>query len=121
MEGNNSNATSLGGPNRLRSYPISRFYDKYSFFAGLEYRTYYLESSTPFDYFFEKGVFEAVLSAFFYEIGQVSSTNNSALYSNFKYSTGIGLRLVFSSVVLRADYATGKEGQETTVFIGYGF
>ena len=26
-EGNNSNATSLGGPNRLRSYPISRFYD----------------------------------------------------------------------------------------------
>ena len=121
LEGNNSNATSLGGPNRLRSYPISRFYDKYSFFAGLEYRTYYLESSTPFDYFFEKGVFEAVQSAVFYEIGQVSPTNNSALYSNFKYSTGIGLRLVFSSVVIRADYATGKEGQETTVFIGYGF
>jgi len=121
LEGNNSNATSLGGPNRLRSYPISRFYDKYSFFAGLEYRTYYLESSTPFNYFFEKGVFEAIQSAIFYEVGQVSPTNNSALYTNFKYSTGIGLRLVFSSVVLRADYATGKEGQETTVFIGYGF
>ena len=120
-EGNNSNATSLGGPNRLRSYPISRFYDTYSLFAGLEYRTYYLESSTPFDFLFEKGVFKAVQSAIFYEIGQVSPTDNDALYNGFKYSTGVGLRLVFSSVVLRADYATGKEGQETTVFIGYGF
>ncbi len=121
LEGNNSNATSLGGPNRLRSYPISRFYDRYSFFAGLEFRTYYLESSAPFDYFFEKGVFEGVQSALFYEIGQVSPTNNSALYSDFKYSTGVGLRLVFSSVVIRADFATGEEGQETTVFVGYGF
>jgi hypothetical protein len=120
-EGNNSNATSLGGPNRLRSYPISRFYDTYSLFAGLEYRTYYLESSTPFNFLFEKGVFKAVQSAIFYEIGQVSPTNNDALYSDFKYSTGVGLRLVFSSVVLRADYATGKEGQEATIFIGYGF
>jgi hypothetical protein len=51
----------------------------------------------------------------------VSPADNDALYSGFKYSTGVGLRLVFSSVVLRADYATGKEGQETTVFIGYGF
>ena len=120
-EGNNSNATSLGGPNRLRSYPISRFYDTYSLFAGLEYRTYYFESSTPFNFLFEKGVFKAVQSAIFYEIGQVSPTDNDALYSDFKYSTGVGLRLVFSSVVLRADYATGKEGQEATVFIGYGF
>jgi outer membrane protein assembly factor BamA len=121
VEGNNSNATSLGGPNRLRSYPISRFYDTHSLFAGLEYRTYHLESSTPFDFFLEKGVFEAVQSAVFYEIGQVAPTDNHALYSDFKYSAGVGLRLIFSSVVLRADYATGKEGQETTVFIGYGF
>jgi hypothetical protein len=73
------------------------------------------------DFLFEKGVFKAVQSAIFYEIGQVSPADNDALYSGFKYSTGVGLRLVFSSVVLRADYATGKEGQETTVFIGYGF
>ena len=121
VEGNNSNATSLGGPNRLRSYPISRFYDTHSLFAGLEYRTYHLEGSTPFDFLLEKGVFEAVQSAVFYEIGQVAPTDNHALYSDFKYSAGVGIRLVFSSVVLRADYATGKEGQETTVFIGYGF
>ncbi|MBF0239415.1 MAG: hypothetical protein HQM12_17065 [SAR324 cluster bacterium] len=120
-EGSDSNATSLGGPNRLRSYPISRFYDTYSFFAGLEYRMYFLENTTPFNFILEKGVFEAVQLALFYEIGQVSPTNDDALYRDFKYSTGIGLRFVFSSVVLRADYATGKEGEEVTVFIGYGF
>lgn len=120
-EADNSNATSLGGPNRLRSFPISRFYDKYSFFAGLEYRMYFVEHTTPFNFILEKGVFEALQLALFYEIGQVSPTNDSALYSDFKYSTGVGLRMVFSSVVLRADYATGKEGNEVTVFIGYGF
>ena len=120
-EGNNSNVISLGGPNRLRSFPIFRFYDTYSFFTGLEYRTYFLENSTHFSFIFEKGVFKAVQSAIFYEIGQVSPTDNDALYSDFNYSTGVGLRLVFSSFVLRADYANGEEGQETTVFISYGF
>ena len=119
-EADNSNATTLGGPNRLRSYPISRFYDKYSFFAGLEYRMYFLEHTTPFNFILEKGVFEAIQLATFYEIGQVAP-NHADLYHGFKYSTGVGLRFIFSSVVLRADYATGAEGDEFTVFIGYGF
>ena len=120
-EANNSFATSLGGPNRLRSYPISRFYDKYSFFAGLEYRIYFQEIPTPFNFILEKGIYEGIQLALFQEIGQVSPTNDSSLYKNFKTSTGLGIRLLFSSVVLRADYATGKEGEEATVFIGYGF
>lgn len=120
-EANNSNATSLGGPNRLRSYPISRFHDKYAFFAGLEYRMYFWERITPFNFILEKGIFRAAQLAWFYEIGQVSPENDSSLYKNFKYSAGVGFRLVFSSVLLRADYATGAEGAETTVFIGYGF
>ena len=120
-EANNSIATTLGGPNRLRSYPISRFYDKYSFFAGLEHRLYFQELTTPFNFILEKGVYEGIQLAFFHEIGQVSPTNNSSLFRDFKTSTGIGFRLLFTSVVLRADYATGKEGDEITVFIGYGF
>ncbi len=120
-EARNSNATSLGGPNRLRSYPISRFYDTHSFFAGLEYRMYFAENSTPFNLILEKGVFEAVQLALFYEVGQVSPVNDSSLFQDLKYSAGVGLRLVFSAVVLRADFATGEEGSETTVFIGYGF
>ncbi len=120
-EANNSNATSLGGPNRLRSYPISRFHDKYSFFAGLEYRSYFWENSTSFNWLLEKGTFEGMQLALFYEVGQVSPTNDSSLFRDFKYSMGMGLRMVFSAVVLRADYARGEEGTETTVFIGYGF
>ena len=120
-EANNSIATTLGGPNRLRSYPISRFYDKYSFFAGLEQRIYFQELTTPFNFILEKGVYEGIQLAFFHEIGQVSPTNNSSLFRDFKTSTGMGFRIIFSSVVLRADYATGKEGDEVTVFIGYGF
>ena len=120
-EANNSTATTLGGPNRLRSYPVSRFYDKYSFFAGIEQRIYFKEIATPFNFILEKGVYEGIQLALFHEFGQVSPNNDSSLYRNFKTSTGLGFRLLFTSVLLRADYATGKEGDEITVFIGYGF
>jgi outer membrane translocation and assembly module TamA len=80
-----------------------------------------MESSTPFNWIIEKGVFQAFQIAFFHEIGQVSPKNDSNLYRDFKSSTGMGLRIVFSSVVLRADVASGSEGSEQTVFIGYGF
>ena len=120
-EAGNSNATSLGGTQRLRSYPIGRFHDSYSFFFGLESRFYFMESSTPFNWIIEKGVFQAFQLAFFYEMGQVSPKNDANLYKDLKSSSGVGLRIVFSSVVLRADIARGEEGSERTVFVGYGF
>ena len=57
-ESGNSNATSLGGTQRLRSYPVGRFHDKYAFFFGLESRFYFMENTTPFNWIIEKGVFE---------------------------------------------------------------
>ena len=45
-------------------------------------------------------------------MGQVSPKNDANLYKDFKSSSGVGLRIVFSSVVLRADIATGEEGSE---------
>jgi hypothetical protein len=51
----------------------------------------------------------------------IRKSHNVSLFKHFKYSTGVELRLIFSSVVLRADVATGSEGKEVTVFIGYGF
>ena len=80
-----------------------------------------MESSTPFNWIIEKGVFQAFQLAFFYEMGQVSPKNDENLYKDFKSSSGVGLRIVFSSVVLRADIATGEEGSERTVFVNYGF
>ena len=105
----------------MRSYPISRFYEKYAFFAGIEHRIYFNQTLNPFIFILKKGVFEGTQVSFFHEIGQVSPENNSALYINFKTSTVLGLRLIFSSVVLKVDYTTVKEGEEFTVFIGYGF
>ena len=120
-ESGNSNATSLGGTQRLRSYPVGRFHDKYAFFFGLESRFYFMENTTPFNWIIEKGVFEAFQIALFQEFGQISPKNDSSLYSDFKSSSGLGFRIVFSSVILRMDYASGNEGDEKTIFIGYGF
>ena len=93
----------------------------YSIFFGLESRFFFMESSTHFNWIIEKGVFQALQLAFFYEMGQVSPKNDANLYKDFKSSSGVGLRIVFSSLVLRADIATGEEGSERTVFVGYGF
>ena len=120
-ESGNSNATSLGGTQRLRSYPVGRFHDEYAFFFGLESRFYFMENTTPFNWIIEKGVFEAFQIALFQEFGQISPKNDSSLYSNFKSSSGLGFRIVFSTVILRMDYASGNEGDEKTIFIGYGF
>lgn len=80
-----------------------------------------MEQLTPFDFLLEKGTFEALQLAPFYEVGQVSDSNDDTLFQNFKYSAGIGLRIVLSSVIFRADVANGGEGSETTIIIGYGF
>ena len=80
-----------------------------------------MEQLTPFDFLLEKGTFEALQLAPFYEVGQVSDSNDYTLFQNFKYSAGIGLRIVLSSVIFRADVANGGEGSETTMLIGYGF
>ncbi|MGK5091417.1 hypothetical protein WDW89_05280 [Deltaproteobacteria bacterium TL4] len=120
-EGNTADATSLGGLQRLRSYPQGRFHDSYSTFFGIEYRSYFLEGWNPFDLFIEKGVFNGLQLALFHEMGQVGPTNDQTLFENMKTSTGLGLRFLFSSVVVRFDYADGAEGSQTTAFIGYPF
>lgn len=119
-EGNIASGTALGGVNRLRSYPVGRFHDKHVFFTGLEHRWYLNRTSSPFDYFLAKGVFEAFQIATFYEIGQVSETLDR-LFSDFKSSAGVGFRVILTGLVLRADYATGAERSEITAMFGYAF
>jgi len=115
------NATALGGTQRLRSYPQFRFYDTHSAFVGLEYRWYLTDGWKPFEFLFLKGVHTSWQLAAFQEWGQVNDKFNADLFKDMKTSTGVGLRVVFSAVVFRVDAATGKEGSQTTVFVGYGF
>lgn len=120
-EGNNADSTHLGGLQRLRSYPQGRFHDKCSVFFGIEYRRYFLVGNSPFDYLIEKGIFNGVQLALFYELGQVAPENDYTLFENMKSNYGLGFRLVFSKVVVRFDYAQGSEGAQATAFIGYPF
>jgi hypothetical protein len=115
------NASSLGGTQRLRAYPQGRFYDTYTAFFGVEYRWYLYEGWKPFDNYIWKGTSTGFQLAFFQEFGQVGENDDYTLYQDMKSSTGIGARLLFNTMVVRMDVATGKEGEQLTFFYGYSF
>jgi len=117
---NHGKATSLGGLNRLRGYPTGRFYDNYTFFAGLENRFYMVEDYQPFNYFVQKGVFTGLQFAAFVDAGQVSPTPEKLL-GKLKTTYGMGVRVLLNTVVIRLDQAYSDEGRESMIFVGYPF
>lgn len=114
-------ATSLGGFNRLRSYPQGRFTGAHTLFFGSEFRWNLTDEKTPFDIFIMSAVRTAIQLAFFYETGVTSDTRSDLRESdNRRSSYGLGLRIVTASgVVFRGDVAHGEEGFNFAVFIGY--
>jgi len=113
-------ATSLGGTARLRGYRTNRFYDSHSAFRGAELRWYIIETSDPFNYIIEKGLFSGLQGAIFYEEGTVAPQENQ-LWAEKKNSYGVGARFLFGSVIFRTDIGVSEESTETTVFVGYPF
>ena len=112
-------SASLGGKERLRSYPQGRFQGGHSAFLGIEYRWNFKQEVAPFDYLFWKDVRTGLQVAFFGEAGSVSERYGD-LWKEARYSYGTGLRLVAASgSVYRADIANGNEGSELTVFFMY--
>ncbi len=119
-EAENGKATSLGGTNRLRGYRTNRFYDSYTNFRGVEFRWYVHEAQNAFNYILEKGTFAGLQLAFFYEEGTVSPDKGS-LWKNMRSSYGAGTRFLFNTIIVRIDRGFGKEGGQTTFFVGYPF
>ena len=119
-EAENGKATSLGGTNRLRGYRTNRFYDSYTNFRGVEFRWYVHEAQNAFNYILEKGTFAGLQLAFFYEEGTVSPDKGS-LWKNMRSSYGAGTRFLFNTIIVRIDRGYGKEGGQTTFFVGYPF
>jgi len=111
-------ATSLGGLQRLRSYPNARYYAGHSMSYGMEYRLSFNNVKNPFNYYIAKGVKTGLQIAFFAEQGSVAERSKE-LFDNIKSSYGVGFRLILTGVVLRADYANGSDGEEFTVFFDY--
>lgn len=117
----NGTSTSLGGDERLRSYPGDRFQGAHTMFFAAEFRWNLTEESTPFNYFIWKDVRTNVQWAFFAETGSVGETRDE-VGDTFRSSVGTGLRLISGSgYAYRADIATGSEGAEVTVIFNYPF
>jgi outer membrane protein assembly factor BamA len=111
-------ATSLGGTQHLRAFPNGRFYAGHALFYGAEYRWNLTDERTPFDIFIARGVRTGLQLAFFAEKGGVAD-DPAELSKHLRSSYGMGFRVVLSGVILRADYATGEEGNVFQLFINY--
>jgi hypothetical protein len=121
MVANNTygSATSLGGFNRLRSYPTGRFRGAHTEFYGTEIRWNLTDEATPFNLFIMKDVRTSWQLAVFYEIGSTADSQ-CEVGDIWRSSYGAGLRMVTASgIVFRADIAAGREGVEPNIFIGY--
>lgn len=117
----NGTSTSLGGSERLRSYPGGRFQGAHTRFYAAEFRWNITEEFTPFNYYIWKDVRTSFQIAFFYEMGSVGETRGE-VGDSWRYSRGVGFRMVSASgIVYRADFATGDEGAETSIIFSYPF
>ena len=112
-------ASSLGGLNRLRSYPEGRYKGAHMQFIGTEIRWNVTEEYTPFNIVIMKDVRTAFQIAPFYEIGTVAELW-SELWDITRSSYGVGFRMVTASgLVYRLDLASGNEGFQTSIFFQY--
>lgn len=109
-----------GGSPPLRGFPENRWRDRYGVFTGAELR-YLVPLGVNLDILLAHGVLEALEVATFYEVGQVSPTNDSTLFEDMHPSYGAGLRALFQAIVLRFDLAGGSEGVQTHLTIGHAF
>lgn len=111
-------AAPLGGTQRLRSFDNGRYYAGNSLQYGLEYRWNLTDARTAFDWKVAKGVRTGLQMAVFYESGTVND-NSSELFSNHRYSYGLGFRVVLEGLIIRADYGKGNEGKTFQLFLDY--
>ena len=110
---------SLGGTSRLRSYPHDRFTAAHALFYCAEFRWNLTEERQPFDIVIMKDIRTVWQAAFFYEAGTVADRRDE-LGDVWRSSYGVGLRMVTASgIVFRADVASGKEGVEASIIVGY--
>ena len=118
-ERSHGTATSLGGTNRLRAFPDSRFSGAHTSTIGIEYRMNFVHEATPINYGIWKDTHTGIQVAFFYELGTVAELT-SELWQDTRYVFGSGVRLVTKSgAVYRFDLAAGNEGVQPNLFFYY--
>ncbi|MDT8318345.1 MAG: hypothetical protein RQ824_10225 [bacterium] len=112
-------SASLGGENRLRSYPRDRYSGAHALYFGTELRWNFSRQVKPFNYWIWKDIATGIQLAIFYERGSVAE-KKQYLGETWRSSYGAGLRLVSASgYVYRVDMATGKEGGTMAIIFDY--
>ncbi|MCP4294688.1 MAG: hypothetical protein GY786_03690 [Proteobacteria bacterium] len=111
-------ASSIGGTNRMRAFPVGRFSAGNSATYGVEYRKNFSTKETPVNWYLLGGIKTSLQLAFFAEYGTVND-DAAELTSNLKSSYGVGLRSIISGLVYRFDLAVGEEGVAPALFIFY--
>jgi len=116
----NGTSLSLGGGDRLRSFPEGRFQGAHTIYYAAEFRWNYSSSGgEKLDLFFIQDLVEELQVALFIEQGSVSESK-SKLGKTVKTSVGSGFRFLSGSGNLyRGDFATGNEGPAFSVIIQY--
>lgn len=112
-------ASSLGGDDKLRAYPMGRFKGAHTAYLATEFRWNFATSVVPFDFWIWKDIATGFQAAVFHEVGSVAETKGE-LWNESRSSTGLGLRMVSASgFVYRADIAFGDEAHQTTIMFNY--
>lgn len=109
----------IGGWQRLRSYPNDRYKAAHALFYGTEIRWNLTEEFKPFDIGIAKDIRTGIQLALFWETATVADEKDK-LGDIWRDSYGMGVRMVTASgLVIRGDWATGDEGSEISVIVGY--
>ena len=113
------NASSLGGLSRLRSFTSARYRGAHTRFWGGEFRWNLTDEQTRFNILFMKDLRTSIQLAFFHEEGTIADKEED-LFKETRHSTGVGVRAVMGSgLVYRLEVATGEEGSQLVLFLGY--
>ena len=115
----NGSSKSLGGADRLRSYPLSRYQAAHTLFYGTELRWNFSTENTKLDYWLLQDVQQALQAVFFLEQGSVAEEVGE-IGKTIRSSYGTGIRLVTKSgSVYKFEVASGDEGAEMILFFEY--
>lgn len=115
----NGSSKSLGGADRLRSYPLSRYQAAHTLFYGTELRWNFSTENTKLDYWLLQDVQQALQAVFFWEQGSVAEEVGE-IGETIRSSYGTGIRLVTKSgSVYKFEVASGDEGTEVILFFEY--
>lgn len=117
-----SEGARLGGFYRMRGYPVDRFNDRAVVYATAEYR-YTLRWNPLRDIewidFLEPDWLQLVASV---EGGQVAGDYSmSALFDDWKFCGGVGIRFMLSGTVFRFDIGVSDESTSGWAMVGHPF